>query len=490
MDLVGRKILERSASRIPLDHKHCQNEAGGIRWKTLATLNSYGSMVQQDGNMPGNHISPTCPLIQPFLFLTGNSDEAFFYGLRFTDLRSSDILNGLILPDAKSSNGTIRLTFEGLPMNGAVQSWSVEIDEADPDFKPRRISRVIHWDGKSPIDFQTIFTLSEYTNIAGYHFPLKLAFTDYRVPKNTEEAPILSSTGTVTVASLKLPSQIPDATFRLDESKADHIWNTAQSKGYGVGLLLGEEGTNIVVKRIIMDSPAGRQNKLHVGDKILFIANSGGKDVPVHAGRSNLARTQGMLQGDKGTLVSLTFVPAGKDDSQKDVVSLVRGEVKNHLCGVGSELLTKGTKAPDIEMHVLTNGASEHLSDFEGKVVVLEFWASWCSPCQRTMANLQLEASSHPEWKDKVVLLAASVDDTAAIAAKHIKKKGWNQTHNVWLESKGIKPYHVGGIPVFYIVDGKGTIAASGVGDGEHFNIAEMVDHCMNTSGSRGSNAK
>jgi len=125
---------------------------------------------------------------------------------------------------------------------------------------------------------------------------------------------------------------------------------------------------------------------------------------------------------------------------------------------------------------VLTNRAAEHLSDYAGKIVVLEFWASWCSPCQKTMADLQLDPARYPNWKDKVVLIAASVDDTADIAAKRIQAKGWNQTHNVWLTAKAIQSYHVGGIPTAYVVDANGTIMFSGIADAEGLNIADMVN--------------
>src|ERR1044072_3925775 len=108
-----------------------------------------------------------------------------------------------------------------------------------------------------------------------------------------------------------------------------------------------------------------------------FPADSNGPAVPVHAGKADLPRAQAQLRGSKATAVRLTFVPSGKDVAQTQVVRLVRGEVRSRL-GDG-QLLTKGMKAPDIEMVVLTNRAAEHLSDYAGKIVVLEFWASWCS---------------------------------------------------------------------------------------------------------------
>ncbi len=382
-----------------------------------------GHLVQQDGDgrPPGGEHSPFSPLIQPFLFLSMASDDCPVCGLRFTDLRSPDILNGLILPDAKRSNGVLHLSFPGLPRFGVNQLWSIAIDDADPDFTPRSISRTIYFSGQSPHDFQATYALSDYTNLGAYHFPTKLASTTFHVPTNKLLAPTLASTGMVTVMSIRIPTEIPDTTFRLDESKAAHIWNAGETKGYGVGLILGEAGSNVVVKRIIADSPAGAQNELDVGDRLLAIAESDEQAVPVHAGKAELPRAIARLQGAKGSAVHLTFVPSGKDDSHTRVVTLVRGEVRGRLSD--GWLLTNGMKAPDIEMVVLSNRTSEHLSDYAGKIVVLEFWASWCSPCQKSMAGLQLDLADNPNWKDKVVLIAASVDDTQTLPRNTSRRK-------------------------------------------------------------------
>src|SRR6266516_3970234 len=244
----------------------------------------------------------------------------------------------------------------------------------------------------------------------------------------------------------------------------------ASDKTAGVGVVLGVEGQNIVVKRILPDSPAAAQKDIHVGDRIMAVAQDNGPAVQVQGGK--LAQALALFRGPKGTTVRVTIVPFGEDDSRVRVVSFVRGELKELARWGDGVLLTNGIKAPDIEMVGLANGTSERLTDYVGKIIVLEFWATWCDPCQPKMADLQTYSGKYPDWKGKVVLITASVDDNEDTATKHLKTKGWGQTHNVWVRTDAIKVYHVDGIPTAYVIDRQGKILAANPVD-----IPEIVNH-------------
>ena len=153
-------------------------------------------------------------------------------------------------------------------------------------------------------------------------------------------------------------------------------------------------------------------------------------------------------------------------------MTFVRGEVKALALWGDGVLLTNGTKAPDIEMVGLANGTSERLSDYAGKIIVLEFWATWCGPCQPKMADFQRFSGKYPDWKGKVVLIAASVDDNEEIAAKHLKAERWDQTHNVWVGTHAKRAYHIDGIPRVYVIDRQGKTVAVNPRD-----IPDIVDH-------------
>lgn len=116
--------------------------------------------------------------------------------------------------------------------------------------------------------------------------------------------------------------------------------------------------------------------------------------------------------------------------------------------------------APDFTLTDI-EGKKVSLSDFKGKVVFMDIWATWCPPC---MAEMKSAKSLKEKYKDNhdIVFLYISIDKDEERWKEIVKKK---EIKGVHLISKGgdeeaiLQKYDVPSIPRFVIVDKQGNIA-------------------------------
>jgi thiol-disulfide isomerase/thioredoxin len=159
-------------------------------------------------------------------------------------------------------------------------------------------------------------------------------------------------------------------------------------------------------------------------------------------------------------------------------------EFENYVAETGS--LPWGTVAPEIEFTTLEGEKKMKLSELHGKVVILDFWVTWCGPCQGPMADLQQLRSSHPDWRDKVAIVPVSIDDTLDIVRKHVDKRGWTNTFNVWAGAGGwhstpATTFRVTDVPTCYVIDRQGKIVLAAHPAGAAA-LAATVTHVLKTS--------
>ena len=121
------------------------------------------------------------------------------------------------------------------------------------------------------------------------------------------------------------------------------------------------------------------------------------------------------------------------------------------------EPLVVGKAAPDFALTDL-NDKPIKLSDYRGKVVFLNFWATWCAPCREEMPSMEVLFKNFE--KDGLVILAVSIDRVTTTKDIPPFVKGMNLTFPVLIDSWGKtdKPYKRMGVPETFIIDQEGVI--------------------------------
>ena len=142
-------------------------------------------------------------------------------------------------------------------------------------------------------------------------------------------------------------------------------------------------------------------------------------------------------------------------------------------------LLKVGIQAPNFELPT-PEGKKVQLSDFKGKYVLIDFWASWCPDCRRISPNVEAIAKEY-QGKDLTVL-AVSFDIDKEAWVKYINRNGApiNEVHVSELkkmkESAVAKAFGVQWIPSLYLLDKDGKVLLATV---EVSKVEAMVKNLM-----------
>ena len=139
--------------------------------------------------------------------------------------------------------------------------------------------------------------------------------------------------------------------------------------------------------------------------------------------------------------------------------------------------LAIGEVAPDIAA-ASPEGDTIHISDFQGKLLLVDFWASWCGPCRKENPNV---VALYEEYKDKgFEILGVSLDSKRANWLKAIDDDGLTWSHISDLKGwkcEPCKPYRVNSIPFTVLLDEEGKIIAKNLrGQALHDKVASILD--------------
>ncbi|MCF6178500.1 MAG: TlpA family protein disulfide reductase [Geopsychrobacter sp.] len=145
---------------------------------------------------------------------------------------------------------------------------------------------------------------------------------------------------------------------------------------------------------------------------------------------------------------------------------------------VTPQLVTAGRMAPDFTLENM-QGENVTLSQFRGKVVIVNFWATWCPPCRREMPSMEV---LHQTFKDDdLVLLAINVENGGrGVVSGFLKESPYSFPILLDSQAEVQKLYGVFQFPESFIVDRNGLVVKKVIGavpwmGGDIYNLLHFM---------------
>lgn len=191
------------------------------------------------------------------------------------------------------------------------------------------------------------------------------------------------------------------------------------------------------------------------------------------ANEEGVGLSEGEIQNIRKKCLEATINAITEEDIKKNTNIISR---KNFLSGAYAKHILLNNPAPELNINWISKGNETKLSDFKGKVVILDFWATWCSPCIASFPNIRKLEERYKDYPVEIIGVTSlqgyhlDRENKKRIPAKNqpeIEYKGMpsfmkflNMTWKVaFTEQEEFNPdYGVTGIPHVAIIDPKGVV--------------------------------
>ena len=177
-------------------------------------------------------------------------------------------------------------------------------------------------------------------------------------------------------------------------------------------------------------------------------------------------------------LLGLTLMKMERDDEGKaeiqrflaapnvaDVVPVARKYLENPD-------RARKSYAPDLTFRAL-DGEEWSLERLHGRVVVMDFWATWCPPCRASVGELKELVKRYPQ--DRVMLISISGDDDDKAWRDYVASHKMNWVHYRDSDKSVLKAFGVQGFPTYMIIDGNGVIRKQLSGENPQLSLAGRI---------------
>lgn len=134
-----------------------------------------------------------------------------------------------------------------------------------------------------------------------------------------------------------------------------------------------------------------------------------------------------------------------------------------------------GYPAPDFTLKTL-DGQTFTLSAQRGTPIILNFWATWCGPCQNEMPAMQATAT---RYAGKALVIGVDQAEAAPVVRKFVEQLQVSYPIPLDTDQKVAHSYNVGGLPTTFFIDSDGIIRHMWLGEMNRITLAEAVAKIM-----------
>jgi thiol-disulfide isomerase/thioredoxin len=241
---------------------------------------------------------------------------------------------------------------------------------------------------------------------------------------------------------LTLSSALPQARRQIEQATP---W---------IGIKLDQGSQGVLIKGVLPGTP-GEEAGLAAGDEVIAL------DSKIVTNPNEMIST--IRSYEVGAFVELHILHKGAAQTKR-IKLIARPDTM--------EMLNKqlfGKTLPAFDLKPISGGASGASESFRGKVMLIEFWATWCGPCRSTRPRLSEFARAN---KSKGLAVIGISDEDEATVRSYTQKE---QTDFLILSDPSHatqEKFFIMAIPTFVVVNKKGTIVSVGVGGGQYLDEA------------------